>query len=89
MPKANAAQNEGASITYGKRIAFLNATGITTADEDSDGLGQPPAPPDPPPVTAEQADWIRTMPAEVYPRADQREAFLSKFNVDTFVAIPA
>lgn len=87
VPTANAAQNENAGVTYGKRSAFLSVTGLTTADEDSDGADQQP--PDPAPVTEEQADWIRTMASEVYPRDDQRERFLAKFGADTFAGIPA
>jgi len=45
VPKANAAQNAGAGITYGKRLAFCNAFGIMTAESDPDGVepGGPPA----------------------------------------------
>lgn len=39
VPKANAAQNSGAGITYGKRQSFCNALGIMTADDDTDGRG--------------------------------------------------
>lgn len=35
--KMNASQQSGAAMTYGKRYAFVNAFGILTGDEDTDG----------------------------------------------------
>lgn len=84
VPKANAAQNEGAAVTYGKRLAFLNATGLTTADEDTDGT--PPEPLEP--VTQEQADTLRALADEVFVPS-QFARFLATYNTDAWAGIPA
>ena len=78
----NASQDAGIQLTYGKRLAFVAALGITTADEDKDGnslkqLGS---------VTADQAADIRALVEQV--GADQAK-FLKYLNVDSFEQIAA
>jgi hypothetical protein len=79
VPTANAAQNEIAGVTYGKRSAFLSVTGLTTADEDSDG--RQPEVPDDTPVTPEQADYLRSLVAEAWPEPEDRAAWLARVKI--------
>lgn len=87
VPKANAAQNAGAGITYGKRIAFLNATGILTADMDSDGDdGSGAGADEDERITADQAANLRALAEEV--GADEAR-FLKWMQVESFEDIAA
>ena len=85
VPKANAAQNEGAAITYGKRLAFLNATGLTTADEDTDGRSVEADIEAAEPITEQQAADLRALADEV---GADKESFLKYMGADMFAAIP-
>lgn len=40
--KMNATQQVGAALTYGKRYSLISILGLTTAEEDTDGLGGKP-----------------------------------------------
>lgn len=84
VPKANQAQNEGATITYGKRLAFLNATGLTTADEDTDAQSVEADLAAAELISAEQAADLRALADEV---GANPEAFLKYMGVDMFAAI--
>ncbi len=76
-------QEAGATITYGKRYSYLNATGIMTADQDTDGVFR-----DPPgdPVTASQAADLQALAEEV--GADEQK-FLRWARADSWAGIPA
>lgn len=62
VPKANAAQNSSASMTYGMRRTFCNVFGILTADTDTDGVepGRPE-----PTITEEQAEALASIAADL------------------------
>lgn len=82
---ANRAQNEGARITYGKRLAFLNVSGVVTADEDTDAV-EPHDAPSIEPVTEAQAATLQALCEEV---SEDAPAFLKRAGVDMFAAFPA
>ena len=87
VPKANAAQNEGARVTYGKRIAFLNATGIMTGDEDTDAAGDDS--PDRPSlecVDPEQALTLAALADEVGCDADK--TFFTPVGITSWEKLP-
>lgn len=79
VPRANAAQNASAGITYGKRIAFLNALGIMTADSDTDGV-EPQPPQDDTPLTDEQVADLQSVLDECGDKLD-RQAFFGWLSV--------
>ena len=59
IPRTSAAQKAGGAMTFAKRAAFLNATGILTADEDRGGEETRPEMVEP--VTAEQAANLQAL----------------------------
>jgi len=89
--RMNVTQAEGSAMTYARRYALCLALDLTTGDRDTDAV----VPPDDTPVSVEDADWIRSMAAEIFlddkdKSADEKRAeFLAKMHVDTYAAIPA
>lgn len=57
----NAPQQVAATITFAKRYAFINAFGISIADEDIDAQGDAGTKPAATPVTREQLDTIERL----------------------------
>lgn len=87
VPMANAAQNSGAAITYGKRIAFLNATGIVTADEDLDAADYKPTPAKP--ITESQLADLSALLDELAFTNAEMAAFLEWLKIDRLSDLPA
>lgn len=86
VPKANAAQNSGAAVTYGKRLAFLNATGIVTADEDSDAADYAQSVT---PITEDQLLTLRSLLDELDFSDAQHGALLEWLKVEALVELPS
>jgi len=77
----NSAQDMVISLTYGKRQTLISALGITTADQDTDGVTQTIAP-----ITDEQVADLTALSIEV--GADTAR-FLKYLGVSTMEEIPA
>lgn len=75
--RMNASQAEGSASEYAQRYALKLALNLRTGETDANGA----TPPDDTPVTAEQADWLRSMVAEVYPQPVDRAAWLAKVRI--------
>ena len=77
----NAAQDMVIQLTYGKRQTLISALGITTADQDADGITQTIKP-----ITDEQVADLTALAIEV--KADSAK-FLKYLGVTDFESIPA
>lgn len=83
--RMSAAQSAGAALTYARRQSLVQALGLTTADEDTDGAD--PAE-ESTAVTAEQLANLQAVWDEVKKNVDAKK-FFAFFDCDSLAALPA
>lgn len=88
--RMNVSQAAGSAMSYGRRYSLCLALGIATGDRDDDA--QAAGELDNTPVSAERADYLRSLARDVGADPERFFRFLAKrhgVTVDTWVAIPA